>query len=48
MIFCKHVVRQDQQGEAGIGPKKRKDQDAADSPHNDHIKQVCLRGQISF
>ena len=46
--FRKHVVRQDQQGEAGIGPKKRKDQDAADSPHNDHIKQVCLRGQISF
>ena len=44
----KYVVSQDQQSEADIGPKKRKDQDAADSPQKDRIKQACLCWQISF
>ena len=38
---CKYVVWQDQQSEADIGPKKRKDQDANDSSEDSEM-QVSL------
>ena len=34
---CKYVVSQDQQSEADIGPKKRKDQDAHGSAQKDRF-----------
>ena len=40
-----YAILKDQQKEAGIGPKKRKGQDAHDSSHEDSEMQVSFHVQ---